>query len=375
MRRPPCSSSLMGSVSMAAVPAFVRTKLRAATSPMPLRARGRSVRVILAPLAAVLGVALTSGPAGAVVQSNACTNSVTPGATQIDVTLTATAPSSVSAGASIQLTSISQSLSLPGAVFVAGYNLGLLVEGMNTVPGNVRTVIEGSNTVQGTQTTPVTSVSIASTIIDPDGTPGSGDESASPAAVVVNYPNQTWTAGASGTIQFREDTIALAANSGGIIVNFTIGGFLNVQYRCSPGTVTAGIASLIDPAASFATTQIGSSATTTTSPAPTTTTTTTLPAPPRNTCDAGKLKCMRNKAACILKVHEKAMRTGTVPDAAKIALCQVKFDDPAKGCVAKVEAKQTAEKPETICSISGNTAVLEGIVDAYVTDALAGIGP
>jgi hypothetical protein len=372
MRRRPYSIDLM-----AALPAFVRTKRRAVTSGTPLRTRGW-VPAIVAPLAAVLVVALTTDPAGAVVQSNACTNSVTADATQIDVTLTATAPASVSAGASVQLTSISQSLSLPGFTFVAGYNVGLLQEGVNTIPGSVRTVIEGSNTVQGTQMTPSTSVAVTTTINDPDNVPGTGDETATAVAVVVSYPNQTWTAGASGTIQFREDTVPLAANSGGVLVNLTIGGFLNVQFRCSPGTVTPpdpGVVSLIDPAASFATTQIGSSATTTTSPVPPTTTTTTQPAPPRNTCDAGKLKCMRNKAACILKVHEKARKTGTVPDGAKIAACQLKFDDPAKGCVAKVEAKQTADKPETICSVPGNTALLEGIVDAYVTDALAGIGP
>ena len=160
-------------------------------------------------------------------------------------------------GEQFQLTGITQTLLPPPTVFVAGYNLGLLSVGMNTVPGNVRTIIEGTNTVEGTQATPVTSVSVTTTITDPDGVPGSGDEAATDPEVTVNYPDQTWTTGPAGAIRFREDTVPLGVNSAAILVNATIGGFLQVQFRCSPGTVDplTGVITLTDPAPSFA--QVG----------------------------------------------------------------------------------------------------------------------
>lgn len=199
-------------------------------------------------------------PASAVTFSNACVNSAVPtDATQLDVTLTGNAPASVAPGASFQLTSISQTLFLPGALFLAGYNLGLLQVGENTVPGTIKTVIEGTNTIEGTQTTPITAIAITFTITDPDGTPGTGDETATDASVTVNYPDQTWTAGPAGAIEFREDTVTpLSTTVGGIVITATIGGFLTVRFGCDPGTVGSGglvgDITLIDPAPAFAST-------------------------------------------------------------------------------------------------------------------------
>ena len=192
--------------------------------------------------------------------SNACTNSVIANATQIEIDYAGTVPVSVEPGASFQLTGISQTLALPGALFVAGYNLGLLVVGSNTIPGTVTTFIEGTNTVEGIQQTPLTPVALQTTITDPDGVPGSGDETATSASVAVTHPNQTWTAGPAGAIGFREDTRLLGVNSGGTVIRAVIGGFLNVQFRCSPGTVTPpdpGVIILVDPAANFASTESG----------------------------------------------------------------------------------------------------------------------
>jgi hypothetical protein len=50
---------------------------------------------------------------------------------------------------------LGQSASIPGAIFVAGYNLELLDEGENNIPANVRSTIEATNTVQGSQNTNV----------------------------------------------------------------------------------------------------------------------------------------------------------------------------------------------------------------------------
>jgi hypothetical protein len=222
-----------------------------------LRRKG-AIATILAMLAAMLAVLLPASPAAAAVQSNACQNTASPDATQLDVDTTGTAPGSVAPGQQFTLSGISQTLFLPGALFIAGYNLGLLPAGLNQVPGDIKTTIEGTNTVEGTQTTPVTSVFVTFTITDPDGVRGSGDETATDAQVTVNYPDQTWTAGPNGQIQFREDTIPLAVDQGGIVIHATVGGILTVGFRCSPGTVdpVSGAITLQDPAASFATTQI-----------------------------------------------------------------------------------------------------------------------
>jgi hypothetical protein len=248
-----------------------------------------SRRILTAGLAvAVCGVgALFYAPAAsAVTYSNACVNSAVPtNAAQVNVTLTGNVPASVEPGASFQLTNISQTLALPGAIFVAGYNLGLLVVGLNTVPGTIRTVIEGTNTVEGTQTTPVTAVAVTFTITDPDGVPGSGDETSTDAIVNANYPDQTWTAGPAGAIEFREDTVTpLSATVGGIVTTELIGGFLTIRFGCDPGTVgpggLVGDIVLTDPAASFASTTSQTATATSTPTAATATPTPTATSTP-----------------------------------------------------------------------------------------------
>ena len=108
--------------------------------------------------------------------------------------------------------------------------------------------------------------SITTTISDPDGTPSTGDETATDGSFTVVYPDLTFTAsGPDGsTIEFREDTrtplsVATGAEVGGIIIRAVIGGFLSVRFACSPGTVTGpdpGVVTFIEPAPAFATTLI-----------------------------------------------------------------------------------------------------------------------
>jgi hypothetical protein len=248
-----------------------------------LRRKGAiAIATVFAMLTAGLAVLLPSSPAGAVTQSNACINTAVPtDFTQLDVDMTATAPASVEPGATFQLTNIQQSLALPGELFVAGYNLGLLVVGVNNVPGTIQTTVEGTNTVQGVQNTSLENVFVTFTITDPDHVPGTGDETATPATVQVTYDDMTWTAGSSGTIEFREDTVTpMSATVAGIRITATIGGFLTVRFGCNPGIVNAGppeTITLTDPAATFATTTITTGPTTTgpTTTAPTTTAPTT----------------------------------------------------------------------------------------------------
>jgi hypothetical protein len=231
--------------------------------------RTTALAVLALAAVAVFGLPASSASAASATVPNACANSVTANFSQIDVTtsgddgLTSVAPGGATT------TTLSQSAAIPGAIFVAGYNLGLLQVGPNNIPANVQTKIEGTNTTQGTQTSntvggtpPNGSVFVTTTITDPDGTPGTGDESATDASFSVTYNNMNWTAGASGTINYRQESIATSpptAANNTLLINALVGGFLNVQFRCAPGTVTPpdpGIITLIDPAASFDTTNI-----------------------------------------------------------------------------------------------------------------------
>jgi hypothetical protein len=210
-----------------------------------------------------------ASPASAVSASNACRNSVTSNASQLGTDTSGTSPASVVPGGSVPLSGIQQQLSIPGAIFVAGYNLGVLTVGQNTIPINVRSTIEATNTVQGQQNTstvggtpPDGSLSVTTTITDPDTTPGTGDETATDATGSVSYPNLTWTAAPSGPIEFRQQSIAApppTADNTTELINALIGGAIGVQFRCAPGTVTGpdpGVITLMDPAPTFASTQV-----------------------------------------------------------------------------------------------------------------------
>ena len=129
------------------------------------------------------------------------------------------------------------------------------------------TFIEGTNTVEGVQQTNFASTSITTVINDPDDAPETGDETATDGSFTVTYDDLTFTAsGPDGsTIEFREDTsyplVASPAGAevGGIIIRAVVGGFLNVRFACSPGTVTPpdpGTVTPIEPAPAFQTTAI-----------------------------------------------------------------------------------------------------------------------
>jgi hypothetical protein len=216
---------------------------------------------------AAASVLVFASPASAVSVPNACTNSVTANNTEIDTGTSGTAPfGPVIGGNTISLTGIQQQVGVPPTVFLAGYNLGLLHTGANTVPVSLRTVIEGTNTTEGEQTTPTVggsppngSVTVTTTITDPDGIAGTGDETATFATGTASYPDLTWTAASTGDIEFRQQSIATApptiANNTLLITALV--GALSVQFRCAPATVAPpdpGTITLIDPAPTFAST-------------------------------------------------------------------------------------------------------------------------
>src|SRR6266545_2885691 len=237
--------------------------------------RLNTLAVLALAAAAVFVLPASSASAGTSTVSNACANSVTANFSQIEVTTSGTdgvdLPATVPNGGATTTSGLGQSAAIPGAIFVAGYNLGLLVVGPNNIPANVQTKIEATNTTQGTQTTnqvggspPNGSVTVSTTITDPDGVPGTGDETGTDATFNVAYNNLSWTAsGPDGsTIDYRQESIAAApptAANNTLLINALVGGFLTVTFRCAPGTVAGmnpGVITLIDPAASFDTTQI-----------------------------------------------------------------------------------------------------------------------
>ncbi len=226
----------------------------------------RPFRVLLGVLAvAVASVLVYASSASAVTFTNACrNNAVATNWDQLDITWTATAsPNPVAPGGAVTLSNNSQSAAVPGAVFVAGYNLGFLPAGPNTIPADVHSVIDATNTVEGSQTTNTVSGSISTTITDPNGIPGSGDETATPGAISVTYDDENWTADSDGgDIAFREhrDDAVNGVSGGGLVAVAHIpapgGGSLNVQFHCTPGTVTGsnpGVPTFTD-APAFATT-------------------------------------------------------------------------------------------------------------------------
>jgi hypothetical protein len=204
--------------------------------------RRRAVLVAFA-LAVVGAFSFTSqASAGTQTYTNACRNSaVGTNWDQITVTFTGNSPAFTTPGASVPYTNNSLSTAIPGAIFVAGYNLGLLTTGTNNIPATVHAVIDAPNTVQLSQSTNNVDTTLTTVITDPDGTPGSGDETATDASTSVTFNDMTWTAGASGAINFHEhnDTAINGVSGGGVIaIAHLFGGAINVQFHCTSGTVT-----------------------------------------------------------------------------------------------------------------------------------------
>jgi hypothetical protein len=205
------------------------------------------------PLLALLALVTTAilvlpaGEAGAAVFPNACVNNLIPSqASSIPVTMTGKTSTAgpVKAGDSITLEEIKQELAVPPAVFISGYNAGVLTTGLNKIPTEVNTLIRGTNTVEETQTTNTVATEAETTITDPDGEPGTADETATPGAVKVSYANQTWTAGASGPINFRQKTVLVPPLppgftnlNGGINIKSVVAGAITVRFGCDPAEV------------------------------------------------------------------------------------------------------------------------------------------
>ncbi len=99
--------------------------------------------------------------------------------------------------------------------------------------------------------------------------------------------------------------------------------------------------------------------------------------PVPNKCLAGKTKCVSKKLKGLLKCREKCQKNPKkcgpkqTDCEAKVRFKFERPDNPAKGCFAKLEAKEKESKPESICTTIGDTATIEAQVDTLVGDIVA----
>lgn len=197
-------------------------------SPIRRRTAKLAVLGLLAGMAPVL-LGASPASAGTVTTPNSCTNNAQPGTSSLPITLSGTAtPNPAELGTDvITLSGATFTIDVPSATLLAGYGLGLLVEGVNNIPATVNLTLLGSNTAEGSQTLPPLSVTGTTTITDP--TPSnktSGDETATPLTVTATLPDSTWTptGGDVGLSLGDSTTSALVA-----------GGIITVTFSCTPG--------------------------------------------------------------------------------------------------------------------------------------------
>jgi hypothetical protein len=102
------------------------------------------------------------------------------------------------------------------------------------------------------------------------------------------------------------------------------------------------------------------------------------PVPFGSSCSAGKVGCVATFFQQLFKCEIAAHKAGAVTDQACIDKAITKFSggaNPAKGCFAKLEAKQKLSKLKTLCDATGNTAVAGGKAEAFVALVTVGLEP
>jgi hypothetical protein len=219
--------------------------------------RKAGVLGVLALLASAFAAVLASAtPAGAQTeQSQACVVPLTGDAFQLPVFLDGDTPDTVEPGSTFNLDNLRLQTVLAGAIFDAGIEFGFIA------PGDILQT-DWTLTTAGTNVTPETNTSsetlMVEVIVDEEG-------NAVDQPVDLNFGSQTWTAvGVDGDIiDFRQFTADLFNNQASLHIAVDIG-VLIVNILCSPGTVDETVESptiddvtLIDPAATFASTEIG----------------------------------------------------------------------------------------------------------------------
>jgi hypothetical protein len=242
----------------------------------------------------------TPAAAGSVTTNTSCTNNAQAGTSSLPITMTGSAtPNPATVGdKTVTLAGAQFKIDVPGATLLAGYGLGLLSAGTNSIPASVNLTLLASNTKEGSQTLPPMSVTGVTTITDP--TPAnktSGDETAAPLSVTADVPESKWSpTGGDVAIRLGDSSTQAQVGPGGIIkVTFTCTPGTPTPAGCGPAPAAACTGTNPVPAEAFTTVSLGGgsgSTTTTTSSGSTTTTTapgsTTTTSPPGSTTTTTK---------------------------------------------------------------------------------------
>jgi len=213
--------------------------------------------VVAGLLMAGVAVGVTSGAAtaapGTLAVTNACLSNATATYSDLNWTLNGTAtPSTFTLGAAggVTLGTRSVQVDVPATLLIAGYNLGLLAVGPNSIPVSVAVTTQATNVdtgggVKGTAVKLDTfTVSVTTVITDPNGVPGTGDETATPLAINQTLPDWTVTP-LGGNVAFSEaapghlgtPTGTTAPAAGSFFASASVaGGLVKANFDCSPGT-------------------------------------------------------------------------------------------------------------------------------------------
>ncbi len=235
---------------------------------MTTRRRRLGAATAIALLGGSLATLLPAGVAHAGIQAttNACFSNATATYSDLVWTMSGTAtPSPATLGSgNVTLGSSTIQVDIPATLLVAGYNLGLLSLGTNNIPTTVYAARQATNasTTSAAQTQVGANVvqvdsftaTVTTTITDPDGTPGTGDESATPLAVNQPLPDMvvtptggqvTFAQAPPGTLPQIPAGIAAAGPvqpNGSLFATASVaGGLVRANFDCFPGTT------IIDP--------------------------------------------------------------------------------------------------------------------------------
>jgi hypothetical protein len=249
-----------------------------------MRSRQRGALILLGLLAIALAATIVLTPSRRTVvalsATNACKSNATGTWSDIAVGLSGTAtPSAATVGIdTITLSGVNFQADVPATLLISGYNLGLLAVGANSIPVKGWVGIKGTNTSQGVQVLQFTST-VNTTITDPNGIPGSGDETATPLALNLSLGTTTWTP-TGGNVSFAQappgslpaipaGQVAPGATTplGGVYISAQVaGGLIKANFDCQGGTSAVGGASFTAATpGDFATVTVSSGGTTTSS--------------------------------------------------------------------------------------------------------------
>lgn len=203
-------------------------------------------------LASVLVVGGSRRTAVALAATNACKSNATGTFSDISIGLTGTASTDGATG-NTTLSGVNFTAAVPATLLISGYNLGLLTVGSNNIPVKGWVSIAGANTTQGSQMVQF-STTVSTTIADPNGVPGNGDETATPLQINLGLTDTNWSSNGGGTATFAQGApgtlptipagqVAAAATTpvGGIFISAQVaGGLIKANFDCQGGTSAVG---------------------------------------------------------------------------------------------------------------------------------------